>query len=373
MGNLVEPERKCALLSPDIYHSGSHSKRRRSTMTGFGWMCRYLVLMLLFSATEENDSSSVMVRAGGDAVLSCERLDRPVSCENTNWAFSDGQRGTTELVKNGKINHNQEPPADPNRLRVTSNCSLMIHGVTAGDGGQYQCNQFPPRYEKHTNEVCLLVVDITEKREPNGVTITCSVSTYKSWEFKVKWLFKGQNIDDHHKELKVTKTDCSASITFQSSHFLNQSQKYELLKCEVGADDRSEKFDVFPPSSGDKTSGNNNASSQPSSGWWWVYVLVSVALAALLTAVLLLIGRSKNKGKKIQTEEKLGSNFITEVAHCDHEGGQHTTDSEDGPSYSTIVHIKNNSKVRRNDSAVTYSTVKVGASTDPSGLYASIN
>ncbi|XP_072218415.1 uncharacterized protein [Leuresthes tenuis] len=327
-------------------------------MTEFRRM--FLILMLQFADVTEQHLTSFTVREGDEATLSCANRTDQVKCNRISWAFNHTWRAATDLVKHGQIVKNQISRAESDRVGVSVNCSLMIQRVTADYFGRYFCRLLSySGQELVQNTLDLSVVKITEHKDSNQVMLKCAVLTYQKCSHNVKWLFQGRDIDDHNTDLKLKQLRCSVSITFQRSHFIYQSKSYEPLKCEVtDSNSKAQQFNVISHASGKRkgTLGSDDAASQPPSGLWWLYIIVAAGLAALLTAVVLLIRWRKNKGKKTQSQDgKL-------------------TDPEDGVSYSTIIHTKKTSdEVRYSDHAVTYSTVRTGACTDPSSLYATIN
>ncbi|KAM4522742.1 uncharacterized protein PAE49_002333 isoform 2-T2 [Odontesthes bonariensis] len=329
-------------------------------MIEFRWIS--LILMLQFAAVTEQHLTSVTVREGDEATLSCANEADQVKCNRTSWAFHHSStRAAADLVKLGQIVKNQISGAELDGVSVSVNCSLMIQSVTADNVGRYFCMLLNySGQEPVQNTLDLSLVKITEQKMSDRVVLKCSVSTHQTCSHNVKWLLQGQDIDEHNTDLVLRKLRCSTSITFLRSHFIYQSKNYQSLKCEVTDNDsRAQQFNVRSRASGKGkgTSGSDDAASQPSSGLWWLYIIVAAGLAALLAAVVLLIRWRKNKGKKTRTDEKL-------------------TDPDDGVSYSTIIHTKRTSdeaEVRPCDQAVTYSTVRAGACTDPSSLYATIN
>ena len=74
---------------------------------------------------------------------------------------------------------------------------------------------------------------MTEHKNNNEVTLSCSVSTYDGrCRHTVKWVFKGKDVDKDNKDLKTSQSTCSATVSFLTSHFIYTSN-YTILKCEV--------------------------------------------------------------------------------------------------------------------------------------------
>ncbi|KAG8011490.1 hypothetical protein GBF38_006308 [Nibea albiflora] len=200
--------------------------------------------------------------------------------------------------------------------------------------------------------ICLLLTVMTEHRSSDQVTLKCSVSTYDDrCLHTVKWLYAGNNVN--HNDLQTSQSGCSASVTFQSSHYI-QSSNSDLLKCEVT--DENEVQQQFPfrlQPSGEKP-GDNTTNQRPKTNkdkdktkprpepttkpttpttersmkrgtittasainddsanlsdqkaWWWIIVALAVA-AALLIIVVAVIRWKRTKGKKTQTDQNIVS------------------------------------------------------------------
>lgn len=73
---------------------------------------------------------------------------------------------------------------------------------------------------------------MTEQKEHQQVTVNCSVRRFAKCKHTVKWLYQGVDIDPDHKDLKTSQSDCSASVTFTTSHSVN-TKNDQTLKCRV--------------------------------------------------------------------------------------------------------------------------------------------
>ncbi|XP_042359816.1 uncharacterized protein LOC121955799 [Plectropomus leopardus] len=347
-------------------------------MAEFRWIkvSLFLILGLQFSATSEKYTSFI-VRDGDEVTLPSndEREDQG-QCRSTTWSFISGN-SPTELVLYGQIRKN--PKAD--QLNITKNCSLVIKRVTPEDAGLYTCQN-----QSQTNDIYLFVVNITQHRDNEKVTLNCSVSTNDACKLTVKWLH------EVNRDMKTSPSSCSATATFQTS--LSESKHHDSFKCEVtdytgkkavfsyqvsdekmGEDEEttmtksttktprteptSTKTPATRPTSTNNTTSANNNSLTKGQVWWW-FIILAVVLAALFVVVLLRWKRAK--GNNIQMEEN-------------------TADPEDGVAYVSVSFTKtatSKTQVQRNDrvvegDAVTYSTVKApsssaGASAEPSNL-----
>ena len=73
---------------------------------------------------------------------------------------------------------------------------------------------------------------MTEQKNSDEVTLTCSVSRYGFCDHTVKWLFEGQEVDKDNRDINTSQSDCSASVTFRTSLYIHTSG-YKSLMCKV--------------------------------------------------------------------------------------------------------------------------------------------
>ncbi|XP_049914981.1 uncharacterized protein LOC126399183 [Epinephelus moara] len=329
-----------------------------------------------------------IVRVGDDITLSCENVtDGQDNCDSTTWVFSKSRSTpTVALARGGQI----VEKAKSDRLSVTEKCFLVTKKVTDEDAGQYTCSK--ETSEQRTSAVILSVVTMTEQKDTDVVTLTCSVRTDERCTHTVKWLFQGQDVDKDNKDIKTSQSLCSASVTFLTSLYIYTS-RYKIFKCAVTDGDRVQVFPFRSQSSGEKpgedtTTATTTASTTAENSTTadsWVYIIVAVALVALLILIVAIIVWRRTKGNKTQMSDTIGLTSNPAVTQAAPEPSQDTADPEDGVSYASISYTKKtNSKAqvlfKDEDDAVTYSTVKApsssssaGASADLTNLYATIN
>ncbi|XP_047430077.1 uncharacterized protein LOC124999278 isoform X2 [Mugil cephalus] len=374
-------------------------------MDEFKWIKLLSLMILMLQVTAATGQHTYdTVRVGHDVTLSCENvIDGQKNCDSTTWLFYGlRDRSLVDLVEHGQIK------SKPDRLRVTTNCSLVIKKVTDDDVGLYTCRQFIPGQQEADFQVYLSVITMTE-REDNKVVLFCTVLDYDACRYKVEWLYEGK---EEISDIEISSPSCSATVTFTSSH-LNQ-RIYELLKCKVtnGYTKKVQLFTFSPQSSGEDATKkkvkstikptatskkmttsvklassehtiNNNPSDHQ--GWSWWYMIVPVGLLLLLIFVIIIIRWRKTKGKKTQMKENTELNLNSAETQSGPETSQDTVQPEDGVCYASISYTKktkSKAKAEERDDdddddeggSVVYSTVKASSSSaDPRDFYSTIN
>ncbi|XP_033934162.1 uncharacterized protein [Pseudochaenichthys georgianus] len=292
-------------------------------------MSSFLMLLLHFPAADGKDSI-LTVRAGDEVTLPFENLYQDQGkCERTTWTFYGLSGLSMKLLEDGQIH--KEAKAKSDRLRVTENCSLVIKKVKEVDAGVYLC--------RSDSEVLLHVVSITGNQVDKEVKLLCSVSIsverYQC-DHSVKWLLQGRDVDRDQRDIKISQSPCSASVTFQTSFFSN-TYRSEFFTCAVTDGDTGEVhlFPLSPQSSGDATTTGTPATdgrtSERNKGTgadckhpegpavWWL-ILVSVGLAALIVTVVTVHIWTRAKGGEKRMRKNLEQNDEDEV-NDENDGG----------------------------------------------------
>ncbi|XP_071324195.1 uncharacterized protein [Trachinotus anak] len=284
----------------------------------------FLTLALQFTVRGQY-SSSIIVRAGGEATLSCGNvMNDPDKCDSTTWLFRNS-RNIVNLVTQGQIVEDGNSKSD--RLSVTENCSLVVKKVTAEDGARYDCQQYRRGQNGSYAAVYLSVVTMTEQKvddddDDQKVTLTCSVSTHTEITPTVKWLYEGKNVDEGNTDMKTSQSNCSAAVEFPSSHL----KKLQLFQCEVtdGYTRKVQLFDFRASPSGEDTTSTTTVSTNPghsrtesqtnttvpavsdsstSSAGWLRLVIVCVGLTGLIVIVVTVDLWTRTKGNKTKTDD----------------------------------------------------------------------
>ncbi|KAL3979402.1 alpha-1-acid glycoprotein 1 [Sarotherodon galilaeus] len=324
----------------------------------FKWIKFFSSVLLMLQVTAAAvEHSEFIIRDGGEVTLSCENVtDDQDKCNRTTWLFikSNTLAAITQF-EDGKIHQNAQNKSD--RLSVTANCSLVIKKLTAEDVGQYICRRFNKSgHQEGSDSVAeLSVVNITEHKDDDTVTLNCSVSTYKECKYTVKWLYG-------NKDLRMSQSTCSASVTFTTSDHIYTSKSSEMLKCQVTHGGNMQEF-IFRIQSFDQETG------------WWMFIVVPLGLLALIIGAVIAIRWKRAKGKKMETNENPELNLNPAVTPSAPGTTQDSAEPEYAVAYASISYTNNTSKAQGRDKnegeRVTYSTVKA-SSMDPSNLYATI-
>ncbi|XP_019201203.1 uncharacterized protein LOC109194818 [Oreochromis niloticus] len=293
-------------------------------MDEFRWIQMFLCLMLMIQIVVSVNEASMFMKVGGDVTLPCLNvIDEQNNCDGTAWIFaSKNKPTTTELIRLGQIVEEAKTKSD--RLSVTANCSLLIKKLTVEDVGLYSCQQYkveetPSKHTLvHQSLVDVSVITLTEHKDNDKVTLSCSVVKYGECHHTVKWLLKGQDVDKENKQIVTSQTDCSTTLSILKYAYLYSSRQ-KILKCEV-TDTKTGKVQLFTFShqtSGEETDDTtakavenesttpNNKSSEDSQHDFVSlrFIIVSVGLAALSITAVTVNMWTKTKGKKTQMDK----------------------------------------------------------------------
>ncbi|XP_054474856.1 uncharacterized protein LOC129107399 isoform X2 [Anoplopoma fimbria] len=299
-------------------------------------MTLFVILLLLQFTARGQTLPSVTTRAGDEVTLSCNNvIKNQDKCKSTTWLNSRSPRVTEELVILGRINVNMNSKAKSSRLRMTSNCSLVIRNVTAEDVGVYTCRQYiSDKQQGPDARVFLSVIYMEGTNTTDTVSLFCTVLTYDQCEHTVEWLYEGDKSD-----LETSQRNCSETVTFPTTHLNQKFNFYELLKCKVTDKKSGETLlcKVGPQSSCEKTGstsvGRNNTSSAkndtPTKQDWWRFIIFSFATLIMIVVAVFICKRTK--GSKSQMDDNA-------VHHEDEDEGTVTYESIGEPSASVRLH-----------------------------------
>ncbi|XP_025755067.1 uncharacterized protein LOC102080318 isoform X1 [Oreochromis niloticus] len=330
--------------------------------TQFKWIKFFSSVLLMLQVTAAAAEHKFIIRDGGEVTLSCENLKNDQDkCNGTTWIFSNSNTASITLSEKGKIHREAKNKSD--RLSVTANCSLVIKKLTAEDVGQYTCRRFNKSGQQKGPDSAaeLSVVNITEYKDDNTVTLKCSVSTYKECKYTVKWLYDG------NKDLKMSQSTCSARVIFTTSDHIYTSKKSEMLKCQVTHGGNVQEF-IYRIQSFDQETHENAR--------WWMFIVAPLGLLALIAiSAVIAIRWKRAKGKKMETNENPELNLNPAVTPSAPGTTQDSAEPEYAVAYASISYTNTTSKAQGRDKnegeRVTYSTVKA-SSMDPSNLYDTI-
>ncbi|XP_044025072.1 uncharacterized protein LOC122863056 isoform X3 [Siniperca chuatsi] len=220
-------------------------------MAEFKWISLFLIAVLQFTAAAEKLPLSFTVRVGDEVTLPCENVtDGQQKCNSTTWLFFGSENTAVALIVLGQIGERAKAKSD--RLSVTASCSLVIKKVTVEDVGLYDCRQFRSGQLGPDSVVLLSVVTMTEHKDTDKVTFTCSVSTYERCGRTAKWLYEGEDVAKDNKDLLTSQSLCRASVSFLTSHYSHTSRS-NFLTCEVTDGNKEQLFPFRLRPSGEDT------------------------------------------------------------------------------------------------------------------------
>ncbi|XP_045916832.1 uncharacterized protein LOC123977865 isoform X2 [Micropterus dolomieu] len=204
-------------------------------MAELGWNKVSLFLRLLLQFTEVTGQHffSFVVRNGDEVTLSCGNVtDGWDNCDSTTWIFSGPGNTEVQLIELGQIREKAKAKSD--RLSIIEKCSLLMKKVTADDAGYYTCKQSESGHQQfEETQVVLSVINMTEHKDADKVTLNCSVWTYGSCRYTVKWLYEGKDVDKDNKDIKTSQAERSVAVTFLPSYLEQKSNYRELFQCKV--------------------------------------------------------------------------------------------------------------------------------------------
>ncbi|XP_053301443.1 uncharacterized protein LOC128460320 isoform X2 [Pleuronectes platessa] len=360
-------------------------------------MSLHLLLVLIPFTELAVQYSYIIIRTGAEVTLSCGNVrDDHVNCGATEWLFSDSERtGSVELFVNRQLDTSVISKSKADRPRLAANCSLVISEVTAEDAGEYVCRPSDLTTQTYEHHVFIMsVVNVTEQKRSDEVTLSCSVSPCSNCDLTVKWLFMNKDVTENNKDLKTSQSHRSATVSFSKSHFVHKMKNYSSLTCKVKQGDKEEKFSFIPPSSGknEPAPGNNEMTTD-----WWRYIRLVVGFATIVILAVILIRWRRNKDTQMNADENRtfsveetrgfdepdsslceADSSVPVVSGNKTQTHKHTVDPAEDVFYSSISHSPHSTaQIQGGDDAVTYSTVKApssspGPSADPSSLYATV-
>ncbi|XP_033979762.1 uncharacterized protein LOC117477205 isoform X2 [Trematomus bernacchii] len=283
-----------------------------------------VILLLQFTAVTGQTSLSLTVRAGHSVTLLCENvIKHQDKCNSTAWIYSRDGRTAKELINLGQISAHVISKAEADRLSVTEECSLVVTNITREDAGRYICRQYRSggKQKGPDFQVLLSVIDMTQDKQNDNVTLFCAVSTYKECNHTVKWLYEGNQND-----VEITPLACLSGVRF-APHLDQKS-----LKCNVTDTKTGETLlcDAGPQSSCQKTGSTPAGRNDPPGQDWLRFIIVSVGLAPLIIIVVTVTIWTRAKGNRAQTDDN--------AVHNDEDEGVVTYENVGEPSASIRLH-----------------------------------
>ncbi|KAM4528750.1 uncharacterized protein V3H82_027016 isoform 2-T2 [Fundulus diaphanus] len=324
----------------------------------------FVILVLALQLTEVTGQFSprFVVRDGDDITLPCNNsIDDRDTCGKTQWLFSNSQDASV-LVSSGK-----QVLKKPERLKVATNCSLVLSKVSDEDVGFYTCRTSHSRHD-HDSHVFLFLITMTEKEEGEQVKVSCFVSAGENCKHTVEWLHEGKPVEDART---VRTSRCFVTLVFPAGSLQNNSKYRKLSSCKV-KDELTEREQLFRLSLQSADNEANTTTVPPGTVPavrdtsttplnLWLYIVVTIGLVALITTVVMLMVWIKREDEKSKMLEDVELNLNSTAVLSDPETNPDMADPEDDVSYATICHAKNSKSKTRVSFLQPSSVLKSGA------------
>ncbi|XP_051263908.1 uncharacterized protein LOC127367815 [Dicentrarchus labrax] len=333
-------------------------------MARFRWTQIALFLMLLHLKAITGQIRPITVRDGDEVTLTCENVIQDQDeCNRTTWIFIYVASPKVELVTLGQIGEQAKDKSD--RLSVTANCSLVIKNVTFEDAGQYNCRQVAP-IRPQNYYLYLFVINMTEHKDNDEVLLSCSVSTFGLCRHTVDWLYKGKRVAEDKKDIRISHSDCSATVTFLTSYLKHQASNYhKLFKCEahhhyIG---KAQLFTFSPQSSVEDATTTISAEAPPTTpttttqeartDWSvlnYIMLVMRVAELLLITVITVLLIRARENQRppddstvlnSVKSQAVRSSGAAASQLHRDEDGHDGTVNYENVVEPSASVRLNN--------------------------------
>ncbi|XP_032398669.1 uncharacterized protein LOC116706126 isoform X2 [Etheostoma spectabile] len=257
-----------------------------------------LIFLLQFEGISGRDFF-LYKRPRQDAVLSCTtESSSPPTCSIVEWFYNkDGVQAIT-VVRNGEV---IESSARAARLRVTTDCSLVINNVTAEDVGQYTCRQGRDFNADVNTYLSVLTISPSQPgADPNrddDITLKCSLLSRRDIpcrENSIRW------VDETGAELLgegdgyrvLQQTACVSFLTVK-----RQSGRNRKYTCQFVDEQNSVKIEAdYTPDLTDPTG---------VSPLRYVMLMVRVAGLILMIVITVIVIRSKWNTKPLENDNNV--------------------------------------------------------------------
>ncbi|XP_036066492.1 obscurin-like [Oryzias melastigma] len=292
-------------------------------------------------------------RVGDDVVLPCRvKSSSSSSCSIVNWLYPKDSRGASieELFK-GKVDQGS---ARASRLKMSSDCSLIIRNITDEDAGQYNCSL--GNWNGHDASVFLNVLSISkDSREVNprgngDITLQCSLNRYDKRipckENSIIWRDeRGSHLTGEGVWFEFRgQTNCVSVLTVK-----HQSGNNKRFTCKFIEDNRVKIDAVY----------SLDLSESPQSNTPIIIGAVVGVVLVLLVVVTVLLCRTKRA--KITRDQDGETDFQKPTPHIREPEIDLQTESD--LAYATVIHSKSKSSskitINSKECEVTYSSIKM--------------
>ncbi|XP_041661722.1 uncharacterized protein LOC121521661 [Cheilinus undulatus] len=309
-----------------------------------------------------------------DVTLHCDSQYQPLQCSRISWLYNrDSSETLGEAIK-GTV---KKTSRRANRLRLGTDCSLVIKNFSAEDVGLYTCRlddttTFDVRMYLSLFKVSPEPADFDPKRD-DELSLECSLMRYRDLHScpssPLHWVDETGATITEGVERNSRGTDCLSYLKVKRQSGNNKKFTCQVLNkeniVEIEADYTPFLKDPIPDPTQDPGVGpgpSSNSSPDLKLIFIIVGVLVGVVLLLIIMAVVLIKHKKRDKVADVPKPT------------------QQPDDPESNLTYVTVNHSKQQafSNIRGvNEDAVTYSTVKsavkMGKDDDPSSLYSTIS
>ncbi|XP_050927658.1 uncharacterized protein LOC108887489 isoform X4 [Lates calcarifer] len=197
------------------------------------------ILVLHFEAGICEGLNRLYHRPGHDVTLPCGSGSSPHTCSSITWIFNTEQFSTITEVAKGNVIQSSDRAA---RLRLNTDCSLLINSITAEDAGRYVCRQSGQSEAR----VYLNILTVSQSsHRDDEATLKCSLWRYKELspckKKSILWLDEtGTKLVGEGDGYNVIQTKCVSVLTVKSQRGSNRRYTCQIVdednKVQIQAD-----------------------------------------------------------------------------------------------------------------------------------------
>ncbi|XP_041661849.1 uncharacterized protein LOC121521756 [Cheilinus undulatus] len=250
-----------------------------------------------------------------DVTLHCDSQYQPLQCSRISWLYNrDSSETLGEAIK-GTV---KKTSRRANRLRLGTDCSLVIKNVSAEDVGLYMCRlddttTFDVRMYLSLFKVSPEPADFDPKRD-DELSLECSLMRYRGLPScpsnPLHWVDETGATITEGVERNSRGTDCLSYLKVKRQSGNNKKFTCQVLNkeniVEIEADYTPFLKDSIPDPTQDPGVGpGSDAGPSESSILKARFIVVSVGLSALIITVVTVNIWTRTKGKQSQRNDKV--------------------------------------------------------------------